>query len=210
MVDRDVVIVPYKDGPYLVRGPVLLLDQDGQGIEINRRTIALCRCGKSRMRPFCDGTHRLIGFRVPSEPERPRERKPGSVEPVSDAGTLQKNRPQLGSTTRSQSRSTLPSNGSSPDRFTPQHAGGCSRTEALRTAESLLTTAHLLAERELHDAADEQAALEPNWTAPTRCLVKGAIDALSPFAGDGEPHIARAVKDLTGLVVRLTTTSERA
>ncbi|HWE10092.1 MAG TPA: CDGSH iron-sulfur domain-containing protein [Solirubrobacteraceae bacterium] len=69
MVSREVVIVPYEDGPYLVRGPVILRDQEGNAITVNRRTVALCRCGKSRTRPFCDGTHRAIGFQAPSPPE---------------------------------------------------------------------------------------------------------------------------------------------
>jgi CDGSH-type Zn-finger protein len=62
-------ITPYRDGPYLVRGSFHLVDQEGNEIPMSRRTIALCRCGKSRMRPFCDGTHRLIGFRAPSTAE---------------------------------------------------------------------------------------------------------------------------------------------
>lgn len=69
--DNEVVIVPYRDGPYLVRGPVVVRDQDGNEISLSRRTIALCRCGRSQMRPFCDGTHQQIGFQAPSEPERP-------------------------------------------------------------------------------------------------------------------------------------------
>jgi CDGSH-type Zn-finger protein len=59
-------ITPYRDGPLLVRGPVRLLDMHGREIEVNRRTIALCRCGRSRIRPFCDGTHRLVHFRAES------------------------------------------------------------------------------------------------------------------------------------------------
>ena len=62
----DVTITPYRDGPLLVRGPIRLQDQDGREIELERGTIALCRCGKSRIRPFCDGTHQLIHFRAPS------------------------------------------------------------------------------------------------------------------------------------------------
>lgn len=58
-------ITPYRNGPYLVRGPFILRDQDGEEIPTSRRTIALCRCGKSRMRPYCDGTHKLIDFRAP-------------------------------------------------------------------------------------------------------------------------------------------------
>lgn len=62
-------ITPYPDGPYLVRGDFAVLDQDGNELPLERRTIALCRCGRSRMRPFCDGTHKLIGFRAPGAAE---------------------------------------------------------------------------------------------------------------------------------------------
>jgi CDGSH-type Zn-finger protein len=60
-----VVITPYRDGPLLVRGPVRLERPDGTPIEQTRDPVALCRCGKSRIRPFCDGTHKLSGFRAP-------------------------------------------------------------------------------------------------------------------------------------------------
>ena len=66
-----VVITPYRDGPLIVRGPVRLQDMHGREIEMKRDTVALCRCGKSRIRPFCDGTHKLSSFRAPSELERP-------------------------------------------------------------------------------------------------------------------------------------------
>jgi CDGSH-type Zn-finger protein len=62
----EVVITPYRDGPLLVRGPFTLTDQEGNVIDVGRRTVALCRCGKSRMRPFCDGSHQLVRFRAPS------------------------------------------------------------------------------------------------------------------------------------------------
>jgi CDGSH-type Zn-finger protein len=55
-------ITPYRNGPYLIRGPFTLADQDGNEIEVGRRIVALCRCGKSRTRPFCDGTHKAVGF----------------------------------------------------------------------------------------------------------------------------------------------------
>ena len=71
MSQEPVVIVPYQDGPYLVRGPVVLRDQEGRSISVSRRTVALCRCGKSRMRPFCDGTHHVINFHAASAAERP-------------------------------------------------------------------------------------------------------------------------------------------
>jgi CDGSH-type Zn-finger protein len=68
----DPTIKVYRDGPLLVRGDIKLLDQDGNEIETGRETVALCRCGKSRMRPFCDGTHNLIRFRAPGEREEGR------------------------------------------------------------------------------------------------------------------------------------------
>jgi CDGSH-type Zn-finger protein len=72
LADDDVTITSYRDGPLLVRGPFRLQDQDGNEIVVDRKTVALCRCGKSRMRPLCDGTHKLIRFRAPSEREEGR------------------------------------------------------------------------------------------------------------------------------------------
>ena len=68
-------ITPYRDGPLLVRGPFRLLDQDGNEIEVDRGTVALCRCGKSRLRPFCDGSHKVVRFSAPSGAE---DRAPSS------------------------------------------------------------------------------------------------------------------------------------
>ena len=61
-------VTPYRNGPYLIRGEFELTDQEGQPIETLRGTIALCRCGASRTKPFCDGTHKAIGFKAPGEP----------------------------------------------------------------------------------------------------------------------------------------------
>ena len=70
MPDAEVVITPYRDGPLLVRGPFELRDQDGRAIDAGRETVALCRCGKSRVRPFCDGSHKLVRFQAPSGAEQ--------------------------------------------------------------------------------------------------------------------------------------------
>ncbi len=70
MPPDETVITPYRDGPLLVRGPFRLVDQDGGEIEVGAETVALCRCGRSRLRPFCDGTHRLVRFQCPSGAER--------------------------------------------------------------------------------------------------------------------------------------------
>lgn len=61
---RPVSITACPDGPLLVRGDLTLFDDDGLPVQPNRRTFALCRCGASAIRPFCDGSHKLIGFRT--------------------------------------------------------------------------------------------------------------------------------------------------
>ncbi len=52
------------DGPYRVQGPVVLEDADGNRFELPGEVIALCRCGGSKKKPFCDGTHREVGFQA--------------------------------------------------------------------------------------------------------------------------------------------------
>jgi uncharacterized Fe-S cluster protein YjdI len=58
----EVTLAALPDGPMQVRGKVRLVDADGNLVREDTR-LALCRCGASRRKPFCDGTHRLIGFR---------------------------------------------------------------------------------------------------------------------------------------------------
>ena len=69
---RVATITPYRDGPLIVRGDFRLVDQDGTEIDPGRSTIALCRCGRSGIKPFCDGTHKRAGFSAPSGPSRAR------------------------------------------------------------------------------------------------------------------------------------------
>jgi CDGSH-type Zn-finger protein len=66
----QVTITPYEDGPLLVRGAAELRSQAGEVIESGRDTIALCRCGRSAIKPFCDGTHKVAKFRAASGPQR--------------------------------------------------------------------------------------------------------------------------------------------
>lgn len=63
MSDGQVTITPMKDGPNLVQGNVRLLAADGKELE-HKDPFALCRCGSSANKPFCDGSHRKIGFQV--------------------------------------------------------------------------------------------------------------------------------------------------
>jgi CDGSH-type Zn-finger protein len=63
----SITITIKKTGPYLLAvepGEVTLVDHEGNTVEIpaGKKTIALCRCGASSTKPFCDGTHSKIGF----------------------------------------------------------------------------------------------------------------------------------------------------
>lgn len=53
-------------GPLLVEGPVRLLDAAGNAysIDSNKPGLALCRCGASKRRPFCDGSHKTCNFQA--------------------------------------------------------------------------------------------------------------------------------------------------
>jgi CDGSH-type Zn-finger protein len=61
---NEVTIKVRENGPYLVTGPVTLTDADGNVYEQpeGKVGLALCRCGRSATKPFCDKTHRVIGF----------------------------------------------------------------------------------------------------------------------------------------------------
>jgi CDGSH-type Zn-finger protein len=60
----DVEIKVRENGPYKVTGPITLIDADGNEFDVGERgeVIALCRCGGSTTKPFCDGTHSKVGF----------------------------------------------------------------------------------------------------------------------------------------------------
>jgi len=59
----DVAVVRVTtDGPLLVRGRLRLVDEEGREVCTRRRINALCRCGRSAVQPFCDGTHKIVPF----------------------------------------------------------------------------------------------------------------------------------------------------
>jgi uncharacterized Fe-S cluster protein YjdI len=64
LIGEGVTLAALTDGPMQVRGKVRLVDGDGNVVREDTR-LALCRCGASHRKPFCDGTHRQIGFRDP-------------------------------------------------------------------------------------------------------------------------------------------------
>ncbi|HZQ36140.1 MAG TPA: CDGSH iron-sulfur domain-containing protein [Dehalococcoidia bacterium] len=65
MADETRIVVR-PNGPYLVEGPLTVVDTEGREYKSDRPRIALCRCGNSANKPFCDGTHQRIGFDAPS------------------------------------------------------------------------------------------------------------------------------------------------
>ena len=59
-----------QNGPYRVDGDdVKLVDWNGNEYQITKRPFALCRCGASKNKPFCDGTHRTMGFQASERAE---------------------------------------------------------------------------------------------------------------------------------------------
>jgi CDGSH-type Zn-finger protein len=52
-------ITPYPDGPLIVRGAFELCELDGTPIPRSGKAVALCRCGRSALKPFCDNSHKL-------------------------------------------------------------------------------------------------------------------------------------------------------
>jgi len=69
-----VTIKVRDNGPYVVEGDFTLTDAAGNEIPIVKR--ALCRCGGSTMKPFCDGTHSKIGFQGANAAVETSEPKP--------------------------------------------------------------------------------------------------------------------------------------
>jgi CDGSH-type Zn-finger protein len=62
-VAEEVEIKVRDHGPYKVTGPVRLIDAEGNAFELPEgRALALCRCGRSQTKPFCDASHRETGF----------------------------------------------------------------------------------------------------------------------------------------------------
>jgi len=64
LIGDEVTLVALADGPMQVRGHATLVGADGETIREDTRMV-LCRCGSSRTKPLCDGTHRIVGFTDP-------------------------------------------------------------------------------------------------------------------------------------------------
>ena len=74
----ETTVEPRPNGPLFVRGRLKIVDAGGRLIREDTR-LALCRCGGSRNKPFCDGSHRRIGFTTGAEGSaaRPPPRRSG-------------------------------------------------------------------------------------------------------------------------------------
>jgi CDGSH-type Zn-finger protein len=59
----DFVVQVRENGPYKITGPVRILDAEGREFVLPEGSaVALCRCGRSANKPFCDASHRRDGF----------------------------------------------------------------------------------------------------------------------------------------------------
>lgn len=56
--DRAITVKPMKDGPFVINGSFYLERENGVRTKFNG-TVSICRCGKTKLQPFCDGSHRM-------------------------------------------------------------------------------------------------------------------------------------------------------
>ena len=75
--DRPAVCVPIDDGPLMLRGDLVVHDEDGEPIATEPR-LTLCRCGGTKNPPFCDNSHLERSFRS----GRAEVVRDGEAEPV--------------------------------------------------------------------------------------------------------------------------------
>ena len=65
MSESEVKITARLNGPFRVEGPIKLVDCNGNEWDLTGKpAVSLCRCGASSNKPFCDGTHKTIGFQA--------------------------------------------------------------------------------------------------------------------------------------------------
>jgi len=63
--ESEVKITARLNGPFRVEGPIKLVDCNGNEWDLTGKpAVSLCRCGASSNKPFCDGTHKTIGFQA--------------------------------------------------------------------------------------------------------------------------------------------------
>ena len=63
---EPIVIRCRENGPYVIQGVLKVVDHHGNEfpLPLGKDTLALCRCGTSKSKPFCDGSHRQCNFQA--------------------------------------------------------------------------------------------------------------------------------------------------
>jgi CDGSH-type Zn-finger protein len=62
-VSDELTVQVRANGPYKIVGPVRIVDAEGVPFELPPgSSVVLCRCGHSQNKPFCDATHKKVGF----------------------------------------------------------------------------------------------------------------------------------------------------
>lgn len=79
--DEPTTVTVYPDGPLLLRGPAAIVGEDGRGLDRRPGPVTLCRCGKSSIAPFCDGTHKLAQRAAARRAQRRRDAAVGAGPP---------------------------------------------------------------------------------------------------------------------------------
>ncbi|MEE3334869.1 MAG: CDGSH iron-sulfur domain-containing protein [Candidatus Latescibacterota bacterium] len=82
MAEDKPTIDVMESAPFIVKGLKNLYDADGNNIEMEKDVIALCRCGGSQNKPFCDGAHRGNGFKGDNEGGKGHELRESEGEEV--------------------------------------------------------------------------------------------------------------------------------
>lgn len=69
----EVIVKLRENGPIVINGPITLIDYQGNEFDLanDKGNVALCRCGHSANRPFCDGSHKTHGFCALETASRP-------------------------------------------------------------------------------------------------------------------------------------------
>lgn len=75
-----IVIRCRENGPYVIHGPVRIVDHQGREFTLptDKPLVALCRCGASARKPFCDGSHKQNGFNAGELASEPDSSQPGT------------------------------------------------------------------------------------------------------------------------------------
>jgi CDGSH-type Zn-finger protein len=61
----ELILKSNKNGPLFLAGGYTLIDENGNKTELKDGEVYLCRCGSSSKKPFCDGSHKKVGFEGP-------------------------------------------------------------------------------------------------------------------------------------------------